>query len=240
MARKKKEEVVAPVVETGTMEISPIKICSMIVKIEGDSDLILCKKARSYEREEIEKQSHPKGYKIPAEFQQPYNMWEKLITSIHWLKPIAYHDTDYSLYSEDEWNRYMAENSPCVLGKAFQESLKEAFISCGFKESTSKNGSDLKRTVSFQSMIPISFAQAGYSQHLAQTSGMSKVNVLTQQNYFTGWSAEVKINYLETAFPKETLIELIQCAGKFIGLGARRGEEYGRYHVVAVTDLAVA
>lgn len=237
MARKK--EVVVPV-ETGTMEINSIKVRSMIVKIEGDSDLILCKKARSYEREEIEKQSHPKGYKIPAEFQQPYNIWEKLITSIHWEKPITYHDEDYGLYSEKEWQNYMATNRPCVLGKAFQESLKEAFISCGFKDSTGKNGSDLKRTVSFQAKVPISFAQAGYSQHLAQTSGMSRTNVLSQQNYFTGWSAEIKINYLETAFPKETLVELIQCAGKFIGLGARRGEEYGRYHVVSVTDMEIA
>ena len=236
MARKKAE---ATQDQTGILTLAEIKVKSMIVKIEGESDLILCKKARSYEREEIEKQSHPKGYKIPAEFQQPYNIWEKLITSIHWLKPITFHDDDYSKYSEEEWQKYMKENSPCILGKAIQESLKEAFISCGFKDSTGKNGSDLKRTVSFQPIIPVTFAQAGYSQHLAQTSGLSRTNVLTQQNYFTGWSAEIKINYLETAFPKETLIELLQCAGKFIGLGARRGEDYGRYRVVSVTDLEV-
>ena len=223
--------------KTETIELAAIKEGSMIVKINGDTDLVLCKKARSYEREEIFKQSHPKGTKIPAEYQQNYNLWEKLITSLHWENPIEFHDDDYSKYTEDEWNKYMSENRPCILAKAFQESIKEAFISCGFKDSTGKAGTDFKRTISFQNMVPITFAQVGYDQHLAQTSGLSKTNVLTQQNVFNGWSAEVKINYLESAFPKETILDLIQCAGKFIGIGSRRGEGYGRYHIEEVTAL---
>ena len=228
MATKKKE----------TIELSTIKEGFMIVKISGDTDLILNKKARSYEREEIFKQSHPKGTKIPAEYQQAYNIWEKLITSINWEKPIEFHDDDYSKYTEEEWNKYMRENRPCILAKAFQESIKEAFISCGFKDSTGKAGTDFKRTISFQSKVPVSFAVAGYDQHLAQTSGLSRTNVLTQQNVFTGWSAEIQINYLETAFPKETILDLIQCAGKFIGIGSRRGEGYGRYHIEGVQCIA--
>lgn len=218
--------------------LSTIKEGSMIVKISGDTDLVLCKKARSYEREEIFKQSHPKGTKIPAEYQQAYNIWEKLITSINWEKPIEFHDDDYSKYTEEEWNKYMSENKPCILAKAFQESIKEAFISCGFKDSTGKAGTDFKRTISFQSKVPIKFALAGYDQHLAQTSGLSRTNVLTQQNVFSGWSAEIRINYLESAFPKETILDLIQCAGKFIGIGSRRGEGYGRYHIEGVASVA--
>ena len=220
------------------MQLNEIKKGTMIVKIVGDSDLVLCKKARSYEREEIYKQSHPKGTKIPPELQQNYNMWEKLITSIHWQEPIKYHDDDYSKYTEEEWNKYMKENKPCILAKAFQGSIKEAFISCGFKDSTGKNGTDIKRTVSFQHLIPIEFARAGYDQHLAQTDGKTRTNVLTQQNVFNGWSCEVTVNYLESAFPKETIIDLIRCAGDFIGIGSRRGEGYGRYHVESVTAIA--
>ena len=219
---KKKEEII---------ELSPFKERTMIVKISGDSELVLCKKARSYELEEIFKQSHPKGTKIPAKFQQNYNLWEKLITSLHWEKPIEYHDDDYSKYTEEEWDRYMTENKPCILAKAFQESLKEAFISCGFKDSTGKAGTDFKRTVSFKNKTPITFAQYKYDQHLAQTSGLSRTNVLTQQNVFDEWKAEIEISYLEAAFPKETILDLINCAGKFIGIGSRRGEGYGRYHI---------
>lgn len=218
----------------GTISISKMKIGLIRAHIVGDSDLILCAKSRSYEREEIYKQSHPKGTKIPAEFQQPYCLWEKLITSIHWLNPITFHDDNYSLYSEEEWKDYMQNNKPCILAKAFQESMKEAFVSCGFKDSTGKAGTDFRRTISFSALTPVSFAQAGYDQHLAQTSGLSRTNVLTQQNVFTGWSADVEIRFLELTFPKETVIDLLNCSGQFIGIGARRGEGYGRYHIEEV------
>lgn len=218
-----------------TINLEAIRTTKLKVKLIGTSDLILNKKARSFEREEIFKQSHPKGTKIPAEFQQPYNMWEKLITSINWRDPITFHDDDYSLYCEDEWKNYMENNAPCILGKAFQESFKEAFISCGFKDSTGKSGADLKRTVSFSVKNPITFAQAGYDQHLAMTNGLNKVNVLTQQNQFSGWACDIEITFLEGTFPTETILALAAVAGNFIGVGSRRGEGFGRYEIGTVT-----
>ena len=231
MAQKKVE-----VVETA-INLEQIKPKTMIVTVNGTSDLILCKKSRSYEREEVFKQSHPKGTKIPAEFQQPYCLWEKLITSIHWEKPIEFHDSDYTKYTEEEWNRYMTENRPCILANSWIGSFSEAFISCGFKDSTGKAGTDLKRTISFDTLTPISFAQAGYDQHLAQTSGLSRTNVLTQQNVFSGWTADVVIHYLPIAFPKETVLGIMQCAGQFIGIGARRKEGYGRYELAEIKEI---
>ena len=149
--------------------LNPIKVSSFSVHIEGTSDLILCKKPRSFELPEIFKQSHPKGTQIPSELNQPYNLWEKLITGIHWEKPITFHDEDWSLYTEEEWMDYMKNNRPCLLGKAFTDAMREAFISCGFKESTGKAGTDFKRTISVANIVPIEFGDAGYSQHLAQT-----------------------------------------------------------------------
>lgn len=213
------------------IEVSGLPIRHVTVTLVGDSDLILCKKARSFERLEIFKQSHPKGTKIPPEYQQPYNMWERLITSVHWLNPIEFHDADNELYTEEEWMKYMKENKPCILGKAFKDSMKEAFISCGFKESTGKNGTDLVRTTSFSEIIPVSFAQAGYDQHLAVANVQGRPNVLTQQNVFRGWTCELTITYLESTIPLSTIIELLTAAGAFIGIGSRRGEGYGRYHV---------
>lgn len=233
MAGTKKAEVM----ET-SIALEQIRPSTMIVTVEGTSDLILCKKSRSYEREEIYRQSHPKGTKIPAEYQQPYSLFEKLITSIHWLNPIEFHDDDYSLYTEEEWKRYMRENKPCILANSWMGSFSEAFISCGFKDSTGKAGTDLKRTVSFETLTPIEFAKAGYDQHLAQTSGLSRTNVLTQQNVFNGWKADVEIHYLPIAFPKETILGIMQCAGSFIGVGARRKEGYGRFQVTNITEMA--
>lgn len=214
--------------------LTDTKKAKMIVEIIGDEDLILCGKTRSYEREEMFKQSHPKGTKIPAEYQQPYSLWEKLITSIHWLHPIEFHDEDYSLYTESEWKQYMKENRPCILAKAFKDSWGQSFISHGYKDSTGLNGTDFKRSVKVQRLIPIEFECAGYDQHLAQTSGLSRTNVLTQQNVFHNWRCQVEITYLDGVIPKETLLAMIRDAGDFIGVGARRGEEYGRYHVGSV------
>lgn len=224
-AKKAKEEVIT---------LNPIKMSTFTVHIEGTSDLILCAKARSYILPEIFKQSHPKGTQIPADLSQPYNLWEKLITSIHWEKPITFHDDDWSLYTEEEWHNYMQTNRPLILGKAFQESLKEAFISCGFKESTGKAGTDFRRTISIASTVPVCFEEAGYTQHLAMTSGLSRTNVITQQNVFKNWYCDIPVTALDIAFPKATIIELFNMAGSFIGVGSRRGEGYGRFTVTEV------
>lgn len=220
--------------KTKTIELTSLPIRKVTVSLVGDTDLILCKKPRSFERLEIFKQSHPKGTKIPPEYQQPYNMWERLITSVHWLKPIQFHDEDNELYTEEEWKHYMETNKPCILGKAFKDSMKEAFISCGFKESTGKNGTDYMRTTVISEINPISFADVGYDQHLVMTSGLSRVNVLTQQNVFHGWRCDIEVTFLESAIPLSTICELITAAGTFIGVGSRSGEGYGRYHIEEV------
>lgn len=211
--------------------LTPTKVIRLEIHIEGTSDLVLCKKPRSFELPEIFKQSHPKGTQIPDELNQPYNLWEKLITGIHWENPIEFHDDDWSLYTEEEWTDYMTNNRPCLLGKAFQDAMKEAFISCGFKESTGKAGTDFRRTISVESIVPVGFGEAGYSQHLAQTSGLSRTNVITQQNILHDWYCDVHIDALENAFPQSTIVNLLNTAGMFIGVGSRRGEGYGRFKV---------
>ena len=50
--------------KTEVITLNPIKMSTFTVHIEGTSDLILCKKARSFELPEIFKQSHPKGTKV--------------------------------------------------------------------------------------------------------------------------------------------------------------------------------
>lgn len=220
-----------------TLKIEELPIKKVAITLAGDSDLILRKKSRSFEMEEIFKQSHPKGTKIPAEYQQPYNKWERLITSVHWLNPITFHDDNHELYTEEEWQKYMNENAPCILGKAFKDSMKEAFISCGFKESTGKNGTDYMRTTNISELNPVTFMEAGWDEHLAMTSGLSRVNVLTVQNMFREWRCTIELTYLESALPLATICSLLTAAGAFIGVGARRGEGFGRYHIEDIKSI---
>lgn len=208
----------------------------VLITIVGDSDLILCKRSASYEREAVFKQSNPKGTKIPAKIAQPYNMWEKLITSIHWLNDIELHEWDKD-YTEEEWETYMRTNKPCIQPKAFIDSWREGFKSFGYKDSTKKDGTDLKRTVKIKGVIPVDFAKVGYDQHIAQTSGLSKTDVLTQANVFHGWRCTIELRYMESVFPLNTILSLIADCGEMLGVGARRGEGYGSYHIVEIEEF---
>jgi hypothetical protein len=223
--------------EESVVEIRNIKKTSLRIKIVGDSDLILCKKARSYEREEIFKQSHPKGTKIPAELKQPYNLFEKLITSVTWDRPIEQFD-DYSKYTEEMWEDLVKNNRPCILAKAFSDSFAEGFISLGYKDMTSRTGADFKRTFNVENgKCPVDIVTAEYDQHLTPNNSVSHTNVLTQHNIFHGWSCEITVTFIDYVFPKETVIELINNCGSFLGIGSRRGEGYGRYHIEEVSEL---
>ena len=135
-----------------TIKIEPIKETTFEITIEGDGDLILHGRPRQYSLSEIWRQSNPKGSDMPTQFKQPRNLWEERITAIHWEKPIEFHDEDISLYSEEEWNRYMKENRPCFLPSAFYKSFAEAFITF-FKEGTGKKGTDFRRSINMHGKI---------------------------------------------------------------------------------------
>lgn len=200
----------------------------------GTTPLILCKKCQSFEEQELFKQSHPKGTKLPARYDQPYNLFERLITSIHWENEIEKFD-DYSLYTEEMWEELMRTNRPCILAKSFKDSLAEAFKSFGYKQSTKMDGTDLKRSLKIVNYKnPITFAKVGYDQHLAMTKALSRANVLTQQNVFEGWEMDLIVSHVDSVFPTNTIVNIFQNAGEFIGVGSRRGEEYGRYIIESV------
>lgn len=218
------------------------KISQKLLRVEliGNSDLILNKKCRSYERLEVYRQTHPKGTKIPKELDQEYNLWEHLITSITWDKPITYHDKDYSLYTEDEWREYMQNNNPCILTAAFVKAMGEAFKTFGYKASTGKDGTDLKRSINFTSAkCPVKFSSATYEQKLVPTQGLRSTNVVTQYNVFSGWKCTVEIACADSVFPIETIIDLLATTGKFIGIGTQRKNGYGHWDIGSIEAISL-
>lgn len=227
MARTKKELVIEPIKET-----------KLKVEIIGDSTLILSGKARSYERAEVFKQSHDKGTEMPKEFMQPKNPWEQLITSIHWLNTIEYHDEDYSLYTEEEWNKYMSENKPCILSNAWFGTLAEAFKTFGYKDSTGKAGTDFQRAVNIKTLTPIEFSEVRTNMKLVPNTGINKTNVVQLQNEFDGWKCELELSVADVVFPYATILSVIQTAGTYIGLQTQRKNGYGRYHIGNVDILS--
>ena len=216
---------------TKSITIEPIKKTLLSIELIGDSDLILNKKARSYELPEVWKQSHDKGTPMPKMFtEQHKNPWEVLITSIHWLNPIEFHDDDWSKYTEEEWKYYMENNKPCILPNAWCGSFMETFVTfC--KDSTGKNGTDFKRAVNITKLTPVSFASARTEQKLVPNTGQNKTNVIAQYNVFSGWSCTIEVSVADIVFPYETVLTVVQAAGEFVGIGTQRKNGYGRYHI---------
>ena len=188
------------------IKIEPIKETTMSVKLVGDTDLILNGRSRQYVMSEVWKQSHDKGSEMPAIYRQSKNMWEQRITSIHWKNPIEYHDDDISLYTEEEWNKYMNENQPCILAMAFAKSFKECFLTF-FRDSTGKKGTDLSRALNMGgSVFPIDFVSVRIEDSIVPTTGLGSTSVISSVNVFSGWSCEIVVSCADIVFPPETLV----------------------------------
>lgn len=213
--------------------LKEMKETTLTVKVVGDTDLILHKKTRSFEQEELFKQTHPKGTSIPENIDQKKNycLWEKLITGITWRNPITFHDDDYSKYTEEEWRYYMENNAPCILQNAIKGAMYECFVTF-FKESTGKNGTDIKRAISFDRRVyPITFESVWYELKLVPNNGISKTNVKCEQNVFSGWSFDLSVTFPTHVIPAETVLEMLSATGKYIGLGTQHGNGFGRFHI---------
>lgn len=214
-----------------TIKIEPIKETTFEITIEGDGDLILHGRPRQYSLSEIWRQSNPKGSDMPTQFKQPRNLWEERITAIHWEKPIEFHDEDISLYSEEEWNRYMKENRPCFLPSAFYKSFAEAFITF-FKEGTGKKGTDFRRSINMHGKIyPVNFSTVRIEDNLIPINQLATTTVLGTCNIFSGWECTISLSSADIVFPPETVLQVVDATGKYIGIGTQRSNGFGRYHI---------
>lgn len=211
--------------------IEPLKETTLRLELIGDTDLILHKRSRYYEQAECWKQAHDKGTKMPEIYNQSKNIWEGLITGIHWEKPITFHDEDISLYTQEEWESYMKDNRPCILTQAFKKAFTETFITF-FKDSTGKKGTDIKRSLSMAgSICPVTFSGVEVVSNIVPTSGISASPVLCSSNVFHNWRTTIEVSCPDIVFPHETVLQLIETSGKYIGIGTQRANGNGRYHI---------
>lgn len=224
--------------ESRTLLMDEVKMTIIQAELIGTSDLILNKESRSYEESEKYKQTHPKGTVMPKALDQPYCLWEHLITSVTWDKPIVFHDDDYSKYTEEEWRGYMRNNNPCILSAAFAGAMGEAFKTFGYKDATGKAGTDFRRAIVFTSpKHKITFDSYDYAQHLVPNNGINRTNVVAQYNVFSGWRCELELACADVVFPYETIVDLIRTTGKFIGIGTQRKNGYGHWDLGNVSVI---
>ena len=202
------------------IDVKPIVLNTIRVRIEGDSDLILNKMNRKNRQTLVDKQRNKS--KTIAE----PNMWEDLITAMHWR------DGEPTNYTEEGMKEALKNNAPCITTFGLKKSFEEAIVRNEIDKYATKfrNGVNV---LSPKGLVPVTFGSHRVEEKLISAKKGSPV--LSDQNIFSYWSAEFDVQFAEGgAFSIEQIIQIIGLAGFGGGIGSGRTSGYGRYHVTEV------
>lgn len=150
------------------------------------------------------------------------NMWEEIITAIHWR------DGKPKDFSEEGLYKALKENAPCITAFGLKKSFGDAVVRNGIDKYRTKFDASVN-IIAENGLVPIKFAQYSIDEKLMSPKKGSPV--LVHLNRFSGWSAEVEIDFVESIYSLEQIINIINLAGFGIGIGSGRSSGYGRYHV---------
>lgn len=202
-----------------SIELRPLGNQIMTVKIVGDSDLILNK------MNDVTAKALTDARKDKAKKNEKPNMWEEIITSMHWRdgKP-----TDFS---EEGLKKALTENAPCITDFGLKKSFMDSVVRNGIDKYSTKFNATVN-LVDKGGLVPITFAEHCVDEKLMSPKKGSPV--LSRMNRFSGWSAEITISFMETSYSAEQIIQIIQLAGFGLGIGSGRTSGFGRYHVEEV------
>lgn len=212
--------------EKDVISIIPAEVKYATVCIQGDGDLVLNKISASASRaltaDDRKAQALWEG--------QHKNVWEDIITAIHWRDGIPCEDTN-SECSEEMLEQLLRENAPCIPAFGLKKSWGQAVTRNNIDKYSTKFDNAVN-IVATRGLVPIKFAA-----HSVDTRLMSPKRgapVTTRLNHFSGWSAEIPISYTDHVFSINEIVTIINYAGFGIGIGSGRTSGYGRYQVVDV------
>ena len=216
MARGKKEVVASQDV----IEVKEIKLKLMTVTIQGDGDLILNKMNARNTRTLIDARKD-KAKDVTAEV----NPWEDVITAMHWYNG---EPTDFT---ENGLREALKKNAPCITAFGLKKSFGDAVVRNQIDTYKTKfdNGVNI---IAKGGLIPIRFVEHTVDEKLM--SPKKGAPVLVRLNRFSGWSADITVQYTGTVYEAEQIVNIINLAGFGGGIGSGRSSGYGRYHVTGV------
>lgn len=202
------------------LELQKISPKIATVTVAGDGDLVL-NKMNDVTARQLTDIRKDKSKKI----EKP-NVWEIIITSMHWRdgKP-----TDFS---EEGLKRALTENAPCITAFGLKKSFGEAVTRNDIDKYATKFNANIN-IVASGGLVPITFAEHFVDERLMSPKKGSPV--LAHLNRFTGWKANIIISYMENVYSLEQIVNIINLAGFGLGIGSGRSSGYGRYHVESVS-----
>lgn len=153
------------------------------------------------------------------------NMWEEVITALHWR------DGKPKDFSEEGLYRALKENAPCISAFGLKKSWGDAVVRNAIDKYKTKFDASIN-IISTGGVVPIKFSNYTLDEKLMSPKKGSPV--LVHISRFSGWSAEVEIAFTENTYSLEQIVNIINLAGFGIGIGSGRSSGYGRYHVETV------
>ena len=153
------------------------------------------------------------------------NMWEEVITALHWR------DGKPKDFSEEGLYRALNENAPCISAFGLKKSWGDAVVRNAIDKYKTKFDASIN-IMSTGRVVPIKFSNYTLDEKLMSPKKGSPV--LVHISRFSGWSAEVEIAFTENTYSLEQIVNIINLAGFGIGIGSGRSSGYGRYHVETV------
>lgn len=189
------------------------------VTIVGDGDLVLNKMNDVTVKQLTDKRKNKaKDIEVP-------NMWEEIITSMHWYngKP-----TDFS---EDGLIKALEENAPCITAFGLKKSFGDAVVRAEIDKYKTKFDANVN-IMAKNNLVPITFAGHYVDEKLMSPKKGSPV--LVHLNRFSGWRATFTVSFMENVYSAEQILNIINLAGFGIGIGSGRSSGYGRYHIESV------
>lgn len=201
------------------IELKPLGIKTMNITIVGDGDLVLNKMNDVAARNQTDKR------KDKAKSTQKDNVWEAIITSMHW------YDGKPTDFSEAGLHDALENNKPCISAFALKKSFGDAVVRNAIDKYKTKFDANVN-VIAKGGLVPISFAVHNLDEKLMRPpiGGL----VLANLNRFSGWSATFTVQFMENVYSAEQIVNIINLAGFGLGIGSGRSSGYGRYHVESI------
>lgn len=208
------------------VKTTEIKVERAIITITGTSDLVLNKMNASNTRQLI-----ADDRKAQALFESQHkNKWEDIITSINWRDPIPVEDTNAEC-TEALFLEMLKDNAPCISSFGLKKSWGQAVVQQEIDKYSTKFNAAVN-IVTTGGRVPVTFTEWFLDERLMSPKRGAPVS--TRLNHFTGWSADILIEYTTNVYSLSEIATIINYAGFSLGIGSGRTSGYGRYTITNV------
>ena len=221
-----------------TIVLQPMNVKHMTVHIVGLGDLVLnCMNASNT------RQLSADDRKVQGLWESQHrNKWEDIITSIRWAKPLTFHGEvipddyveihgDNSIYCEEMMMENLENNAPCISAFGLKKSWGQAVVRAELDKYSTKFDASVN-IIAPGNLIPIKFAEWKLDTRLM--SPKRGAPITTRLNHFSGWSADIDVQYVDNVFTDTGIVKVIDTAGFGLGIGSGRSSGYGRYAVQGI------